>query len=144
MNSSGESGKAVPGNKLTGLWKSFFMHAATLFSFFKEFHLCMRVTRVHNESGVVWIWLPHRQNIPLNDRRREIPPGHDMNVYFGDYTTDCPDVNIFVHVYPKIGEEGRQVAHVLSSGQIREASKINLSLNNESSEENLKLITYSG
>ncbi|KAK6914973.1 hypothetical protein RJ641_020090 [Dillenia turbinata] len=143
MNSSGESGKAVPGNKLTGFWKSFFMIAARLFSFFK-FHLCMRVTRVHNKSDVVLIWLPCRQNIPLNDRRREIPPGHDMNVYFGDYTTDCPDVNIFVHVYPKIGEEGRQVAHVLSSGQIREASKINLSLNNESSEENLKLITYSG
>ncbi|KAK6914971.1 hypothetical protein RJ641_020088, partial [Dillenia turbinata] len=116
---------------LTGLWKSFWMHAATLFSFFKEFHLCMRITRVHNESDVVLILIPYRQNRPLNDRRREIPPGHDMNVHFGDYTTDCPDVNIFVHVYPKIGEEVSQVPHVLSSGQIREASKINLSLNNE-------------
>ncbi|KAK6912168.1 hypothetical protein RJ641_024261 [Dillenia turbinata] len=131
MNPSGESGRAMPGNKLIGLWKSFPACATTPFSFFKEFHLCMRVTRVYNDSGVVWLWVPHRQGRPLNDRRQEIRPGHYMDTHFGDYGTGCPDVNIFVRLYPRIenGEEGHEV--VLSKDQIREASQINLVRDNE-------------
>ncbi|KAK6914977.1 hypothetical protein RJ641_020094 [Dillenia turbinata] len=114
-----------------------------------NFHLCIRLTRVKNESGVDLLWVPFRRDSPMDeDHWGEIPRGHFMDVHFGDYTTHNPDVDILVHLYPKIdnafplienrqpivypnGVEGRQVRYVLTSGLIREHSTINLYVDNQ-------------
>ncbi|KAK6912167.1 hypothetical protein RJ641_024260 [Dillenia turbinata] len=111
MSSSEESGGAVPGNK---------------------FHLCKRVTRVHNLSGVDLLWLPHRKftphrkGTPLNDRRQQISPGNYMDTHFGYYKTNIPEVSINVHVSPMIENCEKENEVVLTKDEIREASEIKL------------------